>query len=564
MMDSKSLRKKFVEFFTKNSHKHLPASSLIPEDPSVLFTSAGMQQFKFWFSGEQKPKEKNVVTVQPCFRTSDIDLVGDANHLTFLEMLGNFSFGGYLKRRAIELAWDFIVKELKIPPSRITISVFAGDQTVPEDKESVEIWKSLGVPAAKIKKCSRVDNFWGPTGDQGPCGPTTELYVDKTEVWNIVFNQYYQDKNGKLKPLKTMGVDTGMGLERLAMVMQKKDNVYQTDLYSPLVSQIEKQSKKTKEKVESVRIIADHIRAIVFLISENILPSNKEQGYVLRRILRRAIVHGKLLDLKEKFLTNLADLTIEQLSSEYKQLSQNKEKIKQVISSEEEKFGKTLFRGLNLLGKKIETCGKELSGADCFMLYDTFGFPLELTKEICFEKGIKIDKESFQKEMEKQKQRARKSQVKLQGKSNPKLHSACHLLHQVLREILGKSVEQRGQDITGDTLRFDFSYPQKLTDQQIKKIEQIVNEKIKQNLKVGATLTTVKEAKEKGAIALFTQKYGEKVTMYSIEDPKTGKVYSRELCAGPHVKETGEIGSFQIVSEKAAGSGIRRIKAKIG
>lgn len=565
-MESEKIRKKFLDFFKRKGHKILPEAPLVIEgDPSVLFTTAGVQQFRSYFLEPQKAPAKKIVTLQPCFRTSDIEEVGDEKHLTFFEMLGNFSFGDYFKEEAINLAWEFLTKELKIDSKRLSVTV------LPSDLESIKIWRKI-LPSKKIKKGRKEDNFWGPIGEEGPCGPCTEIVYDGLEVWNLVFNEYYQKKDGKLESLKFKGVDTGMGLERLTVAVEKVPTVYEIDLYQPIIqkileiSSVQQNDYEKKENVRrSIRIIADHIRGVCFLISEGIEPSNKLHGYVLRRLIRRIIAHGRLLGIQEKFLTKLAEIGIENLGRLYKKCLDERERIKRVISQEEENFGRTLNRGLRELQKlKIETTlrvpeSKIIKGKDAFYLYDTFGFPLELTKEISASWGFKVDEKGFEKEMEKQKEKARKAQKILKvGKPNPKLHTACHLLHQALRDLLGPHIKQAGQDITGEELRFDFTHPKKLTKEELKTIEEIVNEKIKENLRVKVKETTLKEAQKEGAIALFLGKYGEKVKLYSIGH------YSKELCLGPHVKRTGEIGEFKIISEKSSASGVRRIKAKIG
>ena len=360
------LRRDFLAFFEKRGHKIVPSSSLMPTDPSVLFTSAGMQQFKPYYLGEKSPYGLNVATCQKCFRTSDIEEVGDESHLTFLEMLGNFSFGGYFKKEAIKLAFELVNSTFQIPKSKMTITVFGGDKEVPEDKESAEIWKKLGIPEEKIKKCGREDNFWGPTGEEGPCGPTTEIHINGIEVWNLVFNEFYQNKNKKLTPLEQKGVDTGMGLERLAMVAQNKPSVFETDLFEPFIREL------PETNIKARRIIADHIRGSVFLISEGILPSNVEQGYILRRILRRTIRYGKLLNLVKQFLIPLAQRVIEIYKDIYPELKSKEADILTVIQNEEEKFEKTLEIGIKQFGK-VALRGA-ISGKDAFPLFDTYGF----------------------------------------------------------------------------------------------------------------------------------------------------------------------------------------------
>ncbi len=450
-MTSKQLRQKFLDFFEKRGHKIVPSSSLIPTDPSVLFTTAGMQQFKPYYLGEKSSYGSNAISCQKCFRTSDIEEVGDENHLTFLEMLGNFSFGGYFKEEAIKLAYDFLFKELKLSLKDVIFTVFEGDQNIPEDKESAQIWKKLGVPENKIKKCGKEDNFWGPTGEEGPCGPTTEIHFNDTEVWNLVFNEYYQDKNGKLTPLKQKGVDTGMGLERLAMVVQGKNSVYETDLFLPIMKEIPGENEKAK------RIIADHIKSSVFLISEGIFPSNVERGYILRRILRRAIRYGKLLNLPKNFLIPLAKKVIEIYKDVYPEVKSQETDILTVVQNEEEKFEGTLEAGLKQVDRMITSEGGP-TGAAAFDIYQTHGFPLEMTEEIVFEKGKKLkNREEFLVLSKKHQEISRAgAEQKFKGgladdsEKTIKYHTATHLLLAALREILSPEIYQKGSNITAE------------------------------------------------------------------------------------------------------------------
>jgi alanyl-tRNA synthetase len=567
-MTSTEIRQKFLNFFEKKGHKIVSSSSLLPTDPSVLFTTAGMQQFKPYYLGEKSPFGQNVTTSQKCFRTSDIDEVGDESHLTFLEMLGNFSFGGYFKQEAIKLAYEFLFTELKLSPDQAVFTVFEGDKDVPEDKESAEIWKKLGVPDGRIKKCGRADNFWGPTGEEGPCGPTSEIHVNGTEIWNLVFNEYFMDRNKKLTPLEQKGVDTGMGLERLAMIVQEKPSVFGTDLFSPIIEEIPGSNQKAK------RIISDHIKGSVFLISEGILPSNVERGYVLRRILRRAIRYGKLLNLPKNFLIPLAQKVIDIYQNVYPELKSNEADILTVIQNEEEKFEKTLEQGLkefnNFVLRREPKKGKAgvardqavLYGKDAFYLYQTFGFPKELMQEICKEKNINFDEEEFEKELNKHREISRagmekkfKSGLADTSEQTVKYHTATHLLLAALREVLGPEIYQKGSNVTPERLRFDFNYPEKLSEKQIKKIEDLVNRKIKEDIAVEMTELPKEEALKMARISFDPSKYGKVVRVYKIND------FSVELCAGPHVKRTSELGEFKITKEESSGAGIRRIRA---
>lgn len=553
---SQELRQVFLDFFEKRGHKIVASSSLISPDPSVLFTTAGMQQFKPYYLGEESPYGKNVCSCQKCFRTSDIEEVGDGKHLTFLEMLGNFSFGGYFKKEAIQWAFEFLFKELKIPLERASFTVFEGDREVPPDEESIKIWKGFGVPENKIRRSGRVDNFWGPTGKEGPCGPTTEIYVDGIEVWNLVFNEYYQDEKGKLTFLSQKGVDTGMGLERLAMVVQNKNSVYETDLFEPILRGTGEGQSLNRER----GIIVDHIKGAVFLVSEGILPSNVERGYVLRRILRRAIRYGRLLNFPKFFLIPLAQKVIEIYQDIYPELKSKETDILTIIQLEEEKFEKVLSQGLRQL-EKISQKGF-LSSLEAFHLFDTYGFPIELTQELAKEKNIKVDIKGFQEAFEKHREISRAGAEKKFGGIGKeatyeatRLHTATHLLHAALRKILGEHVRQMGSDITSQRLRFDFSHPQKLAKEEIEKVEELVNQKIKEDLEVKKEEMNYQEAIKSGALAFFKEKYPEKVTVYSIGN------FSKEICAGPHVKRTSELGLFRIVKEESCGAGVRRIKA---
>ena len=555
-MNSNDLRRGFLNFFEKKGHKIVPSSSLIPTDLSCLFTTAGMQQFKPYYLGEKSPYGKNVASCQKCFRTSDIEEVGNEKHLTFLEMLGNFSFGGYFKEEAIQLAFELVNSKFQIPNSKIMVTVFGGDAEIPRDEESVRIWGKFGFSEknGNLRFAGREDNFWGPTGEEGPCGPTTEIHFNGVEIWNLVFNEYYQDKNRKLTPLKQKGVDTGMGLERLAMVVQNKPSVFETDLFLPIINKIPGENEKAK------RVIADHIKGSVFLISEGIFPLNVERGYVLRRILRRAIRFGKLLNLPKNFLIPLAQKVIEIYKDIYPEVKSKEADILTVIQKEEEKFEKTLNLGLKQF-EKISARG-DISGEEAFHLFDTYGFPLELTEELAKEKGLKVDIKGFEESFKKHREISRAGVEKKfggVGKEAPyesaKLHTATHLLHAALREILGTQVKQMGSDITPQRLRFDFSHPQKMTEEELKKVEAIINQKIKEDLEVKKTEMPYQGAIKSGALAFFKEKYPEVVTVYSIG------VFSKEICAGPHVKKTSELGRFKIIKEESSGAGVRRIRA---
>lgn len=565
-MKANEIRKKFLDFFEKKGHKIVPSSSLIPADSSVLFTTAGMQQFKEYYLDKKSPYGENVASCQKCFRTSDIEEVGDENHLTFLEMLGNFSFGGYFKKETIEFAFEFLISELKLPISEMKVTIFKGDKEVPQDTESIEIWKEFGFRKEKgnLDFKGREDNFWGPTGEEGPCGPTTEIYFRDLEIWNLVFNEYYQDRNKILTPLKKKGVDTGMGLERLAMVLQNKNSVYETDLFLPIIKEIrnfKKETKGPKLDQRSERIIADHIKSAVFIIVDGITPLNIGRGYVLRRILRRAIRYGKFLNL-----IPLAQKVIEIYKNIYPEVSLKEVDILAILQDEEEKFVKTLSSGLKKIKSEIENYKLKksniLPGKIIFDLYQTYGFPLELTKELAQEEKMKIDEKGFKKEFEKHQKLSRtascgmfKSGLVEINEKTIKYHTATHLLHQALREVLGGQIVQKGSNITSERLRFDFSYPQKMTKEEIKKVENIVNQKIKEDLKVDYQEMGLEEAKNLNALGIFEEKYKDKINVYFIGN------FSKEICAGPHVDSTSRLGHFEIIKEESSGAGVRRIRA---
>lgn len=562
-MDSSKIRELFLEFFKSKGHAIVPSSSLLPTDSSVLFTTAGMQQFKPYYLGEPSPYGKNTASVQKCFRTSDIEEVGDERHLTFFEMLGNFSFGGYFKEEAIKFAYEFVVKELKLEIDYVTVfspaKVESGDwrQGVPEDNDSFEIWKKLGVPEDKIKK-EGADNFWGPTGDEGPCGPTTEIYAGGIEIWNIVFNQYYCNKEKKLEELKIFGIDTGMGLERLAMVMQKNETVFETDLFSPIIAEIEKLSGRNyKGNEKAFRVIADHIKSSVFLAGDGILPSNISQGYILRRLIRRAIRFGKTLEMPANFLNFLSEKTVNIYKDVYPELSGKKQEIFNVINAEEEKFGKTLEKGL----KEIERI-PELTGEKAFSIYETYGFPLEMAEEI---KPVK-NREDFFVLLKKHQELSRTASAGMfkggladSSIETTKLHTAAHIMLAGLRKVLGEHVAQKGANINAERLRFDFSHKEKMTAEEIKAVEDFVNEIISKDLPVRCDEMGLEKAKEINATGEFGSKYGEVVKVYTIGGGNI--IVSREICGGPHVERTGILGKFKIIKEESCGAGVRRVKA---
>jgi len=598
-MNTKEIRQKFLDFFQKKGHKIVPSSSLIPTDPSVLLTTAGMQQFIPYFTGAKDPVQDfgtlHLCSVQKCFRTADIDKVGDDIHHTFFEMLGNWSIGentetGYFKDGAIKYALEFFVEKLKLDKNRFWVTVFGGEENILKDKESIKIWKENGIPEERIREFGAKDNLWGPVGEVGPCGPCSEIYYDRgkefgcgdsecgpnckkcnrfVELWNLVFMEYFKDEKGSYKKLSKSNVDTGIGFERLVAVLQKKESAYETDLFWLVIQEIENlSSKKYKERKKDFKVIADHIRGACFLVADGVLPSNTQQGYILRRVLRRAIRYGKTLSLREGFLIELAKVVIDTYQEVYPELRVKQADILTVIQKEDEKFSKTLKKGLKRFEKVATTASQQISGKDAFHLYDTYGFPLELTRELAKEKGLKVDEIGFKEAFKTHQEISRAGVEKKFGGHGikkykiqdtrykiQKLHTATHLLHQALRDVLGDHIKQMGSDINPERLRFDFSHSQNLTPEQIKKVQDIVNKKIKEDLVVKMEEMSLEEAIKSGALANFREKYKGIVRVYSI-----GK-YSKEICAGPHVKRTGKLGTFKIIKEQSSSAGVRRIKA---
>lgn len=698
---SDEIRKAFLRFFEEKGHRVVPSSSLVPaDDPTLLFTSAGMVPFKPYFLGEATPPSRRLVSCQKCFRTSDISSVGDSLHLTFFEMLGNFSVGDYFKREAIGWGWEFVTRRLELSPQHLWVTIFL------DDEEAFRHWREVGVPAERIVRSGEEDNFWGPAGNSGPCGPCSEILYDFgrevgcgkptcapgcdcgrfSEIWNLVFTQYFQDEKGIRTPLPKPHIDTGMGLERAAAVMQGKTSIYETDLFAPIVERVcllaGRKYGQNKATDNDIRVVVEHGRAIAFLIADGVVPSNEERGYVLRRILRRAALFGRKLGLEQPFLAEVAAAVVAKMGHIYPELVENQSFITRVVNLEEARFGETIDTGLSWLDRAMEDIvqrgEREISGEEAFKLYDTYGFPKELTVEVAAERGISVDLDGFEKEMARQRERARAAhkfgavgkatveqyqrlgiqlsrfegydklrlnsvvtgllaggkvvetvsqgdEVEVVLKETPfysemggqvgdsgeirgnqgkvaivdttrplaelivhhgrvvegvlgvgaavvaevdkerrldiaRNHTATHLLQAALRQVLGGHVQQRGSLVAPERLRFDFSHLGSITEEQLREVEGMVNERIRQNLVVASEMLSYDEAVAQGAIALFGEKYGDVVRVVKIGEPPS----SIELCGGTHVGATGEIGLFHIVSEGSIGAGLRRIEAVTG
>jgi len=584
-MQSEEIRKKFLDFFEKRGHAIVPSASLIPEnDPTVLFITAGMQPLVPYLMGDPHPQGKRIADIQKCVRTGDIDEIGDKTHLTFFEMLGNWSLGDYFKKEAIQWSYELLTSKEEgfgLDPNRIYVTVFAGDDNSPRDEEAKKFWIEAGIPENRIYYLGADANWWPNVKGEdtwiGPTGPSTEMFYDLTEnglgdlsheefvkadddqkvveIWNDVFMSF-EKKNGKIiGELKSKNVDTGAGLERLATVLQKKDNIFETDLFEPIMAVIPDGEESSR------RIIADHIRASVFIISDGVSPSNTDRGYVLRRIIRRAVRYADKLGAN---LDSVVDAVISKYSLVYEELANKKDSIKKEIESEVAKFKNTLDKGMKEFEKISD---KDISGSDAFKLLSSYGFPLELTLELAKEKGISVDVEEFKKELEVHQEKSRKgAEKKFKGglgdtsEQSLKYHTATHLLHQALRDVLGDHVEQKGSNITPERLRFDFSHPDKMTEEEKQKVEEIVNEKINEGLFVNKVSMPLKEAEKSGALHFFGEKYGDTVDVYYIGE-SLEEAYSKEFCGGPHVSNTKSLGKFKIKKEEASSAGVRRIKA---
>ena len=588
-MEKIDIKRKYLEFFESKGHKVIPSAPIVPEnDATVLFTTAGMQPLVPYLKGEIHPEGTRLTDVQKCFRTNDLDEVGDTTHHTFFEMLGNWSLGDYFKKESISWSFEFLTTVLNIPLNRLAVTVFKGNDIVEADNESAEIWKSLGIKEERIAYLGEDDNWWPNMENLGPCGPDTEIFYfrgkdeeipDKydpeddrwVEIWNNVFMQYNHEENGTFTPLKNKNVDTGMGVERITAVLEGKYDNYSTSIFRDLINEIEKisgVSYNDEKYTRAMRIIADHIRSIVIISGEDsaIKPSNTDQGYILRRLIRRMVRYAKNLniDIDSNFEEDLARIVINEYSVYYPELKKNENTILEVLKNEKIKFGRTLDKGLKEFEKVVSNLNGNMIDRDlAFRLYDTYGFPIELTVELAKERNLKVDEEGFKEKFKEHQEKSRagssekfKGGLASTGEMETKYHTATHLLNAALKVVLGSHVHQKGSNITSERLRFDFSHDAKMTDEEKKKVEDLVNEYIAMEIPVERLEMKKEDALKLGAEAMFIDKYGDIVSVYKIGDK------SIEFCGGPHVKNTKELGKFKIIKEEAVSSGVRRIKAK--
>ena len=601
------LREEYLRFFESKGHVRISGASVIPEnDPTVLFTTAGMHPLVPYLMGEMPhPAGTRLTDVQKCVRTGDIDEVGDAAHLTFFEMLGNWSLNDYFKKEAISWSFEFLTKHLGFSPEQLNVTVFRGegnegeDGYIPADEEAVEIWKSVGIPEDRIFRLPREDNWWGPAGTTGPCGPDTEMFIDTgkakccdgcrpgchcgkyIEIWNDVFMQYNKNEEGRFVPLGRHNVDTGMGVERTVCMLSGAPTVYDTEIFAPIMAAIEALAAATggeppsvsdEERLRAKRIVADHMRTATFILCDpkgGVKPGNIGANYVLRRLIRRAVRYARMLGIGPGFTVKLAEVICEKYRHVYPELGVNLAQCRLDLEAEEKRFNATLDKGEAMylkVAEQLKAHGQsQISGKTAFKLYDTFGFPFEMTCEMAAKDGLTVDKEGFEEANRKHQELSRTTsagsfKAGLQDNSAvvTRMHTATHLLHAALHRVLGPTANQKGSNITAERLRFDFTWPEKMTDEQIAEVERLVNGWIQEGIPVTKKLTTVEEAKAEGAMALFGAKYGDQVSLYSIGD------VSKEICCGPHVENTSELGSFKIQKEQSSSAGVRRIKAVIG
>ena len=580
-MKAIEIRNKYLNFFKRHGHAVIPSAPLVPEnDPSVLFTTAGMQPLVPYLLGEKHPAGNKLTDYQKCVRTVDIDDVGDNRHLTYFEMLGNWSLGAYFKEESIAMSFEFLTKELGIPVEKLSVTCFAGDEDCPRDDVAANCWKKAGLPEEKIYFFGKDDNWW-IAGEEGPCGPDTEMFYDTgkepcsancnpscgcgkyVEIWNNVFMEYYKDQKGYRK-LEQQNVDTGLGLERMTMLLQGKETPFDTEIFAPIMEKLESLAKVSD--IQSRRIVAEHLRSSMMIISDGAKPSNVDRGYVLRRLIRRMTRHLNKLQISLEELEGLINLTIDNALEMYPELEANRAMIVSTIVEEKDKFVKTLAHGEKEFEKALERAKAEgknvIDGETIFKLYETYGFPPEVTEELAKENGFEIDASKFDELFKAHQEKSRlgseqkfKGGLAEQNEITTAYHTATHLLHKALQIVLGEHAKQKGSNITVDRLRFDFSHPEKMTKEQLEEVEKIVNEKIAEDLPVTCQEMTLEEAKNSGATGLFENKYGDKVKVYSIGD------FSKEICGGPHVTHTGELGHFKIKKEESSSAGVRRIKA---
>ena len=589
-MDAQEMREKYVDFFKSKEHSYISSAPLIPEnDPTVLFTTAGMHPLVPYLLGEKHPAGRRLVDFQKCVRTGDIDEVGDPSHLTFFEMLGNWSLGDYFKKESIGWSYEFLTDVLGMDPNSLAVTAFEGEGDIPRDDETAEIWKSHGMRDDQIYFYGKEDNWWGPAGQTGPCGPDTEIFFDDgrpkcgpkcgpschcgkfTEIWNNVFMQYFKDAEGRFTPLKQMNVDTGMGLERILRILNGKETVYDTPLFSGIIGKVEELSGKVygvdEDDTRAFRIVADHLRAATFILGDGVTPSKMGQGYILRRLIRRASRYMSKLGIENACMKEIAEVVVSEYSKAYPELQRNSEFIYTNISSEEEKFRKTLTKGLRRFNEVIANNkpGDVLDGKAVFQLYDTFGFPIELTQELAAEQGMKVDIEDFEGRFKNHQQNSRagadqqfKGGLADHAVETTKLHTATHLLNAALRVHVSPDIQQKGSNITAERLRFDFNLDRKCTPEELKAVEKYVNDAIKAAIPVVCEEMPIEQARERNAIGVFGDKYGEMVKVYTIGD------VSCEICGGPHVSNTSELQGFKIKKEESSAAGVRRIKAVVG
>ena len=580
-MKAIEIRNKYLNFFKNHGHSIIPSAPVIPEnDPSVLFTTAGMQPLVPYLLGQKHPSGTRLTDFQKCLRTNDIDEVGDNRHLTYFEMLGNWSLGDYFKEESIAMSYEFLTKELEIPAEKLSVTCFAGDEDCSKDEVAYKAWKKAGIPDERIYFFGKDDNWW-IAGEEGPCGPDTEMFYDTgkpkcspecnpscgcgkyVEIWNNVFMEFYKDKNGYSK-LKQQNVDTGLGLERMTMLLQGKETPFEIELFAPVMEKLLELQKV--DNIQSRRIVAEHLRSSIMIINDGGRPSNVDRGYILRRLLRRMTRHLNKLEINLNNLPEIIDISINALKELYPELYTNRELIKNVIIEEKNKFMKTLQNGereFEKLANRTKNSGKKVLDTQAvFNLYETYGFPPEMTEELAKEQDLEVDMSDYQKLFKEHQEKSRlgseqkfKGGLASTGEMETKYHTATHLLNAALKVVLGDHVHQKGSNITAERMRFDFSHGAKMTDEEKQKVEKLINDYIAQDIPVEKLEMKKEDALNMGAEAMFLDKYGDIVTVYKIGD------VSIELCGGPHVESTGKLGHFKIKKEEASSSGVRRIKA---